>query len=210
MTSDSTRIRQVTDAGDGAFPKIEALYSSAFPRSERKPVHFLAAAVRRSDYRLLALEDEGRFIAFALVYRSPQGEVALLEYMAVVEALRGRGWGSRLFRAIADSTDVPLLIELESDRAAVSPADPRARRKTFYRRLGCRLLDGFDYVMPKVADAEPPPMEMLVHGLSSPTLRGEQLARWLGEIFRNVYDREEDDPRLRAMLASMPAEIRLI
>jgi GNAT superfamily N-acetyltransferase len=194
---------------EGIFPAIEALYSAAFPRSERKPVQFLAEALVRPDYRLLALEDEGRFIAFALIYRSPREQVSLLEYMAVVEAMRGRGWGSRLFHAAVEAADAPLLIELESDRDADSAADVRTRRKNFYLRLGCRRLRGFDYVMPKVAEAEPPPMELLVHGLSSPALSGEQLGRWLGDIYRNVYGRRDDDPRLGAMRAAMAGDIRL-
>lgn len=205
----STRIDQVKDSDPELLCAIEGLYSRAFPSSERKPVQFLTAALHRSDYRVLSLSHEGEFIAFAVLFRSTVEGMALLEYMAVVESARGQGWGSRLFGEVAVAAASPILIELETDGGAGSSGNERTRRKNFYTRLGCRQLRGVEYEMPKIASAEPPRMELLVHGVSAPSLSGEQLGRWLWEIYRNVYSRDEDDPGLRRMRAALPEAILL-
>ena len=197
------------DADAELLCAIAQLYSQAFPPSERKPVQFLTDALHRPDYRLLSLSHEGEFIAFAVLFRSTLESVALLEYMAVVETARGQGWGSRLFGEVAVMAASPMLIELETDRGTDSLENERTRRKNFYTRLGCRQLRGVEYKMPKIASAEPPRMELLVHGVSAPSLSGEQLGRWLWEIYRNVYSRDEDDPRLRRMRAALPEDILL-
>jgi hypothetical protein len=63
--------------------------------------------------------------------------------------------------------------------------------------------------MPKVGSADPPPMELMVYGFRSASLRKVRLRRWLGEIYRNVYDRPEDSSAVELMLAGLPEPILL-
>ena len=104
-----------------------------------------------------------------------------------------------------------LLMEVESDRFPSPEQIDRSRRKEFYRRLGCREIEGLRGLMPPVTREQPPPMEMLVHSEGLPeAIEKERLRRWLAACYEQVYGVAADDPRIEAMLRELPESVRLI
>jgi hypothetical protein len=164
---------------------------------------------RRPDYRLIVATRGQTVLGFAAVFAPPDEAFALLEYLAVDERFRGGGIGSGLFRAAVDALAGegcagPLLIEVEApvgDDAAERAL--QERRRTFYRRLGCRRIAGLEYVLPlRAVSGLPPPMHLFAH-VPAPDvpLSRVTLERALRVIYSRVYGEDADDLRIAVMMA---------
>jgi hypothetical protein len=103
----------------------------------------------------------------------------------------------------------PILVEVE----AVGPAGPdledRERRVAFYRRLGCRRVEGLNYMLPLVAEGTPPPLNLFVGGFKGPTVRSTSLREWLTDIYVGAYDCPANDRRLDLMLGGLGERLTL-
>jgi GNAT superfamily N-acetyltransferase len=195
------------------FGDLVSMYREGFPESERKPVASLRRMLASEHYHFLLAETDGYAAGFAIVRVLHGGDASLLEYMAVVPSRRGQGLGRKMFLATAGALGAPprtLLIEAESDRVDSPDRGLRMRRKQFYRSLGAREFEGLRWIMPPVAAALPPAMEMLVLTESATPVRREMLRQWLTDIYVEVYEQSADDPRIDTMLADLPDEVRLI
>jgi GNAT superfamily N-acetyltransferase len=208
------RIRGVITANQPEFDGLVRVYAEALPASERKSVDELRRMMERPEYVFLAAEDAGAVVGFAIAIALLDSDAALLEYMAVDVERRGEGLGESLFRATAAWPELRgrcLLTEVESEAAGCAGDVDRARRKGFYRRLGARQIEGLAYRMPKVSSAEPPLMDMLVYGHELPdAIEKGRVRSWIAACYRQVYGAAESDPRIDAMLRSLPETVRLI
>ena len=112
-----------------------------FPESERKPLSGILSLCARCEYDVLAADDDGMFVAYALVYRPREGRTLLLDYLAVEPDMRGRGVGQAMLRALrqryAETADC-LMIECERPKAAPDEAEAR-RRIRFYQHAGAQM-----------------------------------------------------------------------
>ncbi len=190
--------------------EITSLYREAFPGNERKPTAFLQQAAARPDYEVIHARSGSEFVGLAVLYRSLAHEVALLEYMAVSPAARGRGYGKELYSMIAARVEEPLLLEVETVLPGEAGDALRRRRKEFYRRLGCLTVEGLAYLMPKVSDASPPPMDLMIEGFRGNAVPMTMLRTWLEDIYTGVYGRSASDPGIDRMLRPIGATAALI
>ena len=71
-----------------------------FPESELKPLSGILALHGRGEYDVLAADDDGMLVAYAMVYRPGNGRTLLLDYLAVEPDMRGRGLGQALLAAL--------------------------------------------------------------------------------------------------------------
>jgi GNAT superfamily N-acetyltransferase len=202
---------------DCTTPHFEALlriYREAIPEGERKQDAKLRAMVESDDYEFLVALDGHEAQAFSIVKRFSDADGCLLEYMAVDRPLRGRGVGGRLFRAACTTPAVAtrhVLVEVESEGDEGLDRTVRARRKAFYRSLGCREVSGLAYVMPPVAASRPPAMNILIYNATlPPAIEKPRLRGWLECIYSEVYQVPPDDPRIASMLAALPDRITLL
>lgn len=112
-----------------------------FPQSELKTLQSILALRARGEYDALAAEDDGMFVAYALIYRPRGGRTLLLDYLAVEPDMRGRGMGQRLLAALRAhyAQDADCLM-LECERPKSAPDEAQARRRIrFYQQAGARL-----------------------------------------------------------------------
>jgi hypothetical protein len=199
------------DAGNfDGLAEVGRLYREAFPASERKPDAFLEDAAARPDYEVIHARSAAGFVGMAVLYRSLAHEVALLEYVAIAAAVRGRGYGRELCATIAARVGEPLLLEVES----VLPDDPgdmlRRRRQEFYRRLGCLTVEGLAYLMPRVSAVSPPAMDLMIEGYRGKAVPVTTLRTWLEDIYVSVYGRRATDPDIDRMLRPIGAIAALV
>jgi len=136
--------------------------------------------------------------------------------MAVAPEWRNRGVGSALFKqtvqraAAPDRASVPILLEVDADRAPGGDHQMRARRQQFYRRLGCVRVSELHYILPLPGEGPPPEMDLMVYAAESPRrLPKAELERWLRTIYRDVYRCASDDPRITQMLHDVSDPVRL-
>lgn len=198
-----------------AFDALFDLYRSSMPTAERKSRAALQALAARPDYQVLLLRRAGRLIGYSITFVPPQDDFCLLEYMAVDGHFRGGGIGSALFRqsvdlAQAGRRDISVLLEVDSDREASPDRELRVRRQAFYERLGCRRVEGLDYLLPLETGHAPPVMDlMILPPTGDAVIRRAALERWLRTVYVAVYDQSPTDPRIVRMIEGMSDPVQL-
>src|SRR4051812_22865440 len=85
------RLGLVTAPADSRLDALLQLYQAAIPARERKPAAAVRAMAASARHRVGIAEAEGRLAGFFLLYVGES--LALLEYLATDESLRGRGLG---------------------------------------------------------------------------------------------------------------------
>lgn len=211
-----SRVLPIESSRSHLFRQAYAIYETAIPRAEQKTRAQIVAGLRHPGFRFWAFEYEGEVAGIAIHYASAAENVLLLEYLAIAPKLQGKGLGSELFKASFEASRLDqktlLLIEVDSDKEDVSAKEKRIRlsRKQFYRRLGCREADGFDYILPLENYGPPPRMNLLVLGARSGSVQTARLRRAVQDIYVNVYRCPPDDPRLDRMFEGHRQRIQLI
>jgi GNAT superfamily N-acetyltransferase len=201
----------IEDSHGRRFAELFEIYASSIPRREQKKRDEIAAFAVRPDYRILALEEDSTILAFSIVFLADRAPIALLDYMATREDRRSKGLGAAMFRASLEAAQGRLiLVEVDSDRELNADNSIRARRKAFYRRLGCFQVAGLDYLLPLPGDGALPLMDLLVHfnGHRRP-IGIDELREGLGIIFKDVYAQSETDPRIGLMLEGLADPLAL-
>lgn len=113
------------------YTKFKALYRKAFPRAERVPVKFLMS--KNIDGTLNACYDGELFLGFYSTLTF--GDITHILFLAVDDALRGRGYGSALLERI--SYHYPynrIILDIEAEDSTAPNNEQRIRRKAFYEK----------------------------------------------------------------------------
>jgi GNAT superfamily N-acetyltransferase len=205
------RIHAITDP---AFAALVEIYRDAIPQSERKSIEQLSSMLKHPEYLFLVASRENTVVGFSITLCFTSCNACLLEYMAVTDGLRGKGIGRYLFTEVTRRTEVAgrfLLVEIDSDKTRTTNlAEAATQRKAFYRRLGCREVEGLPYIMPPVASTEPPEMNLLVYKADlPPSIDKTHLRTWLQCAYSEVYGLPASDHRIEQMLDSLPQNISL-
>ena len=207
-------IQRVGEGDEAEFAGLVRIFEASLPATERKGKEALRAMLARTEYMFLAAIMNERVAGFAIAIALLGSDAALLEYMAVDEPHRGRGIGEALFHAVSGwpgIADRVLLIEVDSDREDSAEHEERARRKRFYRKFGARELAELRYIMPPVAAAVPPPMELLVYRRElPPSIEKHRVRAWLEACYVQVYGAAAADPRIHEMLAICEEYVALV
>ena len=206
-------VHRVCSVADPAYDSLVRIYLDSQPESELKTPAQLARMIKQPEYYFLAALRDGIVIGYSIAICLVDSDAALLEYMAVDRDLRGAGIGQHLFEAtrkFGAIADRILLIEVDSEKFPSPDHSDRVRRKNFYRRLGCREIEGLAYIMPPVASATPPLMDLLVsHDELPGAFPKSRIRTWLESCYRQVYHVEPGDPRIGQMIKGLPEYVRL-
>ncbi len=214
MTDLAFQLAHLAPGDRSGFDAMLRIYQRSIEPSEQKSASEIAAIAGNPSYSILVLSVNGEVRGFSISF-FPSGDFWLLEYLAVDESLRSHGFGRTLFLAAKNAAyernpNAPCILEVDDPSAGPTPDNNAARRFRFYRGLGCRRIEGLDYILPLAANGTPPRMTLLVHGIDDrDTLPKGQLARWLETIYRDVYARHSNDPRLVTMMSPLPDNVCL-
>lgn len=183
-----------------------ALYREAFPAAEREPEAQLARRLEAGRYRLVLARprgvarcDSAAGVGFTMLDRVPEHDYAVLTYLAVARAERGRGIGGALAGEVVESfrrrrRESWLLVEAREPGLV-----------ELYRARGFTPL-ALDYRVPAFDGPGEHAMTLLLHGLTQAAeVSGEVLARIIRHMFVAGYGVRVRDPRLRAQLERLPA-----
>lgn len=208
-------VKRLTHENACEFDGFYAIYSTAFPRSEQKSHEILSTMLSRNDYSIYLGYIDEEIIGFCIFYHALDEDFYLLEYMAIASLKRGKGMGTALLQQSMEALfarcgEKALLIEIDSPEVSCDEQKIRDKREQFYRRLGAKKIDPFDYILPLQTDETPPPMELLVCHSSLATLPKEHLRHWLEILYTRVYGCTKEDPRITSMLEHTPPHLNLI
>jgi ribosomal protein S18 acetylase RimI-like enzyme len=206
--------RKITTATDPAFQELLRIYMEAHPASERKSAELLSRMLERPNYLFLVAIEKGVVIGFSITLCFSGCDACLLEYMAVDANRRNHGVGQFLFTEVTKRPELSgrfLLMEVDSDKKPTEDSVDRRRRKNFYRRLGCKEIEGLNYLMPQISVVTPPDMAILAFNKSMPaSIELPMLRQWLQCCYVEVYGQGPNDPRIEHMLEKLPQNPRLI
>ncbi len=173
-------IRRLTD-----FPQVEILYKSRlkqdFARNELKPLSSMRRLWEKGAYDCYGLFDGDELLGYAFLVRL--GKNCLLDYFAIADGCRNRGFGSVFLRrltACLSDTDCTIVEVEDPDKAPEEAARVlRERRLQFYLRCGYLKTDltsvvfGADYRILEAPAAAP-------H-------TAEELRSVYTELYRNIF-----------------------
>jgi ribosomal protein S18 acetylase RimI-like enzyme len=203
------KIRRVNAITDPEFAEVVRIYTEAHPESERKNMEWLSAMVELPEYFFLAAMQDHSVAGFAILLCFCHSDACLLEYLAVSHDRRSLGIGKFLFEEftkLPEISDRYLLAEVDAEKTQLA-----MRRKNFYRRLGCKEIDGLRYIMPPVSVALPPEMNLMIYRRNLPaSIERTLLRKWLASCYVEVYEMPANDARIETMLKALPIELRLI
>lgn len=116
-----------------------------FPPAERKPLSAMEKLLSAGRYEPWGLYRGEELMAYALLWRDPEGGFVLLDYLGVCrDKPRGQGIGTVMVAHLMEQYRhvSGILVEAEAEGDDASPEENglRARRLAFYRRLGFREL----------------------------------------------------------------------
>jgi GNAT superfamily N-acetyltransferase len=206
-------LEELTSVDGEPFRQLFAIYAASITPREQKPEDWLRAMVVAPEYRVWIAQDAGRVLGFSILFTPPAKGFALLEYMAVSPERRGHGFGGKLFLRTAEraltpqGAQLPVLLEVDSDREVSSDRDVRTRRLHFYRRLGCKKIAGLRYRMPLQGVGAAPEMDLMIYRVPTAPVALRDLEQWLRTIYQDVYRVSPDDPRIAQMLEGLPEPV---
>lgn len=127
--------------------RIYPFYVQDFPRSERKPYRILKKLMNRNIGELQILYDDKIWVGYAFLIVQKNQRVVLLDYLAIRDGVRSRGYGEKLIAKLKDSyRDYDALFgEVERVEHFLPEAlnQLRIRRIRFYERLGFELMNNY-------------------------------------------------------------------
>ena len=119
---------------------IEDLYLRAFPKSERKPFSLMVKKQTEGTMEILSIEEENVFLGLAIFAHDK--DIALLDYFAISDEIRGQGVGSRAIKALQKIyAGKRFVLEIETTKKPCDDLEMRKHRKAFYLRNGLHTMD---------------------------------------------------------------------
>ena len=179
------RIARVWD--EPLWRLAEPVYHEAFPPHGRKPEAVVRSSIERGVAALhVGLSDEGRTDAMALTSVSEDGRAFLIDYLAVRQAVRGRGVGRAFCMSLAAwaeaETDARgVVIEVEA-----APGVENESRVRFWSSCGFVLLSEYEHRYIWVPETYYAMVRPLAGRKPLPA-DGKALFRYITEYHRRAY-----------------------
>lgn len=117
------------------YDQMQALYLEAFPKCERKPFSLMQETQAKGQVDMWSIMDGETFVGMAVTMKDK--DLVLLDYFAIQEEFRGRGYGSRALQLLYRQYEKErFFLEIESTQVDCENKTQRESRKAFYLRNG--------------------------------------------------------------------------
>jgi len=128
-------MKLVKAAERAQWKAIRKLYEGAFPACEKKPFWLIRLKNKQGRADVWYLEEDGQFIGLGITMSGPG--LVLLDYFAIDEKKRGKGYGSTALKLLQKQyMDCHFFLEIESVYDECDNLEQRRQRKQFYLRNG--------------------------------------------------------------------------
>jgi hypothetical protein len=166
-------------------------------------------------YHLYVVLEGGAMIGISLLYVFEHLKMALLDYMAVIPNFQGHGIGGKLFEFTYDEFNrlIPdnIGMFLEVPKENVLDPDEKLRRKKriqFYSRLGVKVLDEVNYLLP-IEKGDIEEMYLMIKSSTNITwISKKSLADFVRSVYTNVYNYGKTD-LLNKTISNLPDIINI-
>lgn len=197
-----------TDSKD--FHDAMEIYTEAFPASERHSIPVISQRVRDGLSKLYVGSSNGEISFLALLWPLKGTEFILLDYIATKATHRGKGIASDFLVAQKGKlrdTKQYLILEVEDPKLG----DEQKKRVSFYRRHGAKELEGVRYLLPPLDGVIPTEMILMIFpDYKSEEINGAVVKNVIVQIYRELYERREDDTLLGTFVHDIGDRIKLV
>ncbi len=115
--------------------EVKALYTTSFPKIERKPFWLMMLNHKRERMKIFYIEDSNEFAGMAVM--AEYADKALLLYFAINPNKRGNGYGSKALQMLMKRYEnKKFYLEIESTKKECKDIETRLKRKRFYNKNG--------------------------------------------------------------------------
>ncbi len=167
---------RVDGPSSALFEGVWRIYESSFPPDERRSLEKQLPLFSDERYSLLAAVEDGRAIGFISCWEL--AGFSFIEHIAVHEASRGRGAGTRMMEEFLPGRE-KVILEVEAPRTPI-----QKKRVAFYGKFGF-VLNPQGYIQPPYGEGKKPVHLLLMSRPARLTDAGFSSAR--KELHLSVY-----------------------
>ena len=209
-------IKEIKDSNSIEFKQSIEIYKSSFPHNETRPSNEIENMLKNdNNYHLIASLNNNTVIGISLLYIFKSLNIGLLDYLAITPSFRGYGVGKELFNFTfekfkkMDSNGIGLLLEIQKENVFdQQEKDTRKKRIRFYSKLGVKLLDKVNYLLPAIyPNAIEEEMYLMIKPIKKINyLSKDQVLRYISKIYHIVYQYFNND-LINIIYNTMPEKI---
>lgn len=178
------------------------IYLTYFPTQETRPLEKTISMIQKDDnYHIIATLKDEKVIGISLLYLFLSLKFGLLDYMAIINQFQRKGIGTKLFSFtfkifISKISDgIGLLVEIQKDNMQKnSKNEVRKRRIKFYKTLGCKFLNGINYLLPSQIGGHPEEMYLMIKPIKNiNSLSRDNVFEFVDAIYSKIYDYKSEN-----------------
>jgi GNAT superfamily N-acetyltransferase len=197
-------IKEIKDYNSFEFKQSINIYENSFPFNETRPFEDIVNMLRNDkNYHLIVSLNNNSVIGISLMYIFRSLNIGLLDYMAISPSYRGQGLGKEIFNFTFEklcsiiTNGIGLLIEIqkENNRLDHQEMTIRKNRIGFYNKLGAKLLDKVNYLLPPIYPSnKEEEMYLMIKPIKKIYyLSKEQVIQYIDIIYSTIYKYYDND-----------------
>jgi GNAT superfamily N-acetyltransferase len=204
--------QEIKDISSDDFKEAMGIYLTSFPENERRPVASIEIDIDRGKARLIVGRMDDRVVSMALFHPIKGTRYLFGDYMAISKEYRSRGIGEQLLKnvfCIFNDAEFDHIFG-EFENPYFDENELKMRRINFFKRMGMKELKNVRYLLPPLQGSLPTEMILMVLSKTDRhCIDREEVKYMIMQIFKDIYNRDEDDEILDFILEGLPEIIRL-
>jgi GNAT superfamily N-acetyltransferase len=197
-------IKEIKDYNSFEFKQSINIYENSFPSNETRPSEDIVNMLRNDkNYHLIVSLNNNAVIGISLMYIFRFLNIGLLDYMAISPSYRGQGLGKEIFNFTFEklcsiiTNGIGLLIEIQKENNLLNYQEMTIRKNRigFYNKLGVKLLDKVNYLLPPIYPSnKEEEMYLLIKPIKEIYyLSKDQVIRYINIIYSTIYKYYDND-----------------
>jgi len=205
------RFSEVRKISHKDFKEAIKIYEDSFPANERQPVDIIKKRIKKNLYQMFIGCLDGEVVFMALLYELKNTDFVLLDYMATKENFRGKGIGQKFVENMKKELKLAhLILEIENPKYG-NNREQRQKRVKFYRQLGAKELKDINYILPPLLGDIPTEMIlMILLDSDEGKMEGNLVKKLITQIYKELYNRDENDEFLNKFISKVKRSIELV
>jgi GNAT superfamily N-acetyltransferase len=204
--------KEINRVDSREFSEAMEIYAEAFPANERHPAPLIAERVRDGLSKLYVASSDDEITFIALLWPLKTTEFLLLDYMATKATHRGKGIASAFLTELGkklSNSGQYLVMEVEDPKVG-DRQNEKEKRVKFYKRHGAKVLEGVRYLLPPLDGTIPTEMILMMFPEhSGKEIGGPLIKSVIFQIYRELYNRQEDDALLGTFVHDIGDSVKL-
>jgi GNAT superfamily N-acetyltransferase len=197
-------IKEIKDYNSFEFKQSINIYENSFPFNETRPFEDIVNMLRNDkNYHLIVSLNNNSVMGISLMYIFRSLNIGLLDYMAISPSYRGQGLGKEIFNFTFEklcsiiTNGIGLLIEIQKENNLLDHQEMTIRKNRigFYNKLGAKLLDKVNYLLPPIYPSnKEEEMYLMIKPIKKIYyLSKEQVIRYINIIYSTIYKYYDND-----------------